>query len=217
MDRSDFNNKVMRIGVVCCWGAFLLGITYIITTILGFMSLKTPDDQIGDPFFTMMELLILLIAPLMAMSIIVAHFYAAPKDKIYSMFSAFFMVIMMGITSCVHFVMLTLGRYIEFSDPSTFDLYFSFTWPSVVYVLDILAWDWFFALSFFFIAPVFKRGRLENVLKTLLIVGGILSLAGFIGIPLENMQVRNLGILGYAIVAPLAFLLMGFVFKKRRK
>ncbi len=82
----------------------------------------------------------------------------------------------------------------------------------MVYALDILAWDWFFALSFLFAAPVFKVGRLEATIRYLMIISGILSLAGLIGMPLADMQVRNIGIIGYALVAPFVFLLLGIVF-----
>ena len=78
-----------------------------------------------------------------------------------------------------------------------------------MYALDILAWDLFFGLlMYFFAAQVFKKDRLEKNLKILLITSGILSLFVLIGVPLQNMQIRNIGIIGYTIVAPIAFLLM---------
>ena len=82
----------------------------------------------------------------------------------------------------------------------------------MAYTLDILAWDWFFALAMLFAAPVFKEGRLEKTVRLLMIVSGVLSLAGLIGVPLADMQVRNIGIIGYAVVAPVVFLLLGVVF-----
>jgi hypothetical protein len=48
--------------------------------------------------------------------------------------------------------------------------------------------------------------------QMLMIVSGLLSLAGLIGVALANMQVRNIGILGYAVVALFVFLLLGIVF-----
>ncbi|MGB9939853.1 hypothetical protein [Methanosarcina sp.] len=96
-------------------------------------------------------------------------------------------------------------------------LFFSFRWPSVVYTLDILAWDFFFALSMLFAAPVFKNGRLEKTVRILMIVSGILSLAGLIGVPLSNMNVRNIGVLGYAGVSMAVFLLLRIVFGRTRQ
>ncbi|MBL7994133.1 hypothetical protein JNM05_02080 [bacterium] len=76
-------------------------------------------------------------------------------------------------------------------------LFHSFKWPSVAYTLDILAWDWFFALVILFAAPVFRSGWLELTVRYLMIITGVLSLIGLIGIPLANMQVRMIGVLGY--------------------
>ena len=53
--------------------------------------------------------------------------------------------------------------------------------------------------------------QLSDVLK-FHVVSGAVSLAGLIGVPLANMQVRDIGIIGYGVVAPLVFLLLGIVF-----
>jgi Na+/proline symporter len=66
-------------------------------------------------------------------------------------------------------------------------------------------------------APVFKAGRLENIVRILMVVSGVLSLAGLIGIPLADMQVRMIGVLGHAAVPPFAFLLVGIVFKRAQR
>ncbi len=62
-------------------------------------------------------------------------------------------------------------------------------------------------------APVFRRGGLERTVRILMIVSGVLSLAGLIGMPLENMQVRMIGVLGYVGVAPVVFLLLSMIFE----
>ena len=184
------------------------------TTALGFLSLKSPEDPIGDPFFTIMELLIVLIAPLMVVSMIAVHAYASSEVKVYSLTALIFMILLAGITSSVHFVILTVSRQLEAMGLAGASLFFSFKWPSVAYTLDILAWDWFFALSMLFAAPVFKGGRLEMeiTLRMLMIVSGVLSLAGMLGVPLADMQVRNIGIIGYALVTLFVFPLLGIVF-----
>lgn len=63
---------------------------------------------------------------------------------------------------------------------------------------------------------VFSQGTLERAIRIVLIVSGILSLAGLVGVPLSDMQVRNIGIVGYAIVSPVAFLLIGVLFGRTR-
>ena len=209
MSHSTFTLQHRTIGRAAAWAVFCLGIMYAVTTMLGFLSLKSPDDAICDPFFSVMELLIILIAPSIVVSMVAVHAYAPPDAKIYSLTALIFTILMAGITSSVHFVILTVSRQLEANSVSWL---LSFKWPSVAYTLDILAWDWFFALSMLFAAPVFGVGRLEQTVRMLMIVSGVLSLAGLIGVPLANMQIRNIGIIGYGVVAPVVFLLLGIVF-----
>jgi hypothetical protein len=212
MFHEGFTSQHRAIGTAAAWAVFFLGVMYAVTTVLGFLSLKSPQDPIGDPYFTIMELLIVLMAPLMVVSMVAVHAYAPAEVKVYSLTALCFMILLAGITSSVHFVILTVSRQIETAGLTGVPLLLSFKWPSVAYTLDILAWDWFFALSMLFAAPVFKGGRLEIAVRILMIVSGVLSLAGLIGVPLADMQVRNIGIIGYAGVALVVFLLLGIVF-----
>ncbi|NJO72606.1 MAG: hypothetical protein HC833_01805 [Leptolyngbyaceae cyanobacterium RM1_406_9] len=210
---QGFTIQHRLIGKFAAWTVFFLEIVYGITLILGLLSLKSPQDPINDPIFSILELLIILIAPLMVISMVAVHAYAIPEVKVYSLTALVLMILLAGITSSVHFVILTVSRQIQDAGLPGMPLFFSFKWPSVTYALDILAWDWFFALSMFFAAPVFRRGRLERMVQILMIVSGVLSLAGLIGVPLENMQVRMLGVLGYVGIASVVFLLLGMVFE----
>jgi hypothetical protein len=212
MPHKDFTAQHRTIGRAAAWGASSLLVVYAVTLVLGLLSLKSPQEPIGDPYFSVMEILIILVAPFMVISMVAVHAYAPPEDKMFSLSALAFMILMAGITSSIHFVILTVSRQIEAAGLPWLPLFISFKWPSVTYTLDILAWDFFFALSALFAAPVFKTGRLETAVRLLLIVSGVLSLAGLLGVPLANMQVRNIGIVGYVPVAVVAFLLLGLVF-----
>lgn len=212
MSHEGFTLQHLAIGRVAAWLVFLLGVVYAVTTFLGFFSLKSPQDPISDPFFFIMELLIVLMAPLMVVVMVAVHAYSSCELKAYSFTALIFMILLAGITSSNHFVVLTVSRQIQSGGLDWFPLLFSFKWPSVAYTLDILAWDWFFALSMLFAAPVFNVGSLEMAVRNLMILSGVLSLVGLIGIPLADMQVRNIGIIGYGVVAPIVFLLLGIVF-----
>lgn len=200
---------VYNIGRFSSRAVFILGTIYALTTLFGFLSLKSPQDPIADPFFTVMEILILLIAPLMAVSMVAVHYFASPDDKLYSLAALFFMFLMAGITSSLHFIILTMSHLGYLNELSKYAFIFSFRWFSVVYALDILAWNWFFALSFLFAAPVFKTGSREKLVRILMIFSGLLSLIGLVGIPLDNVQFRNISIIGYAVIAPVVFLILG--------
>jgi hypothetical protein len=214
MSHAGFTSQHRTLGIVATRAIFILSVAYLFPLILGLLSLKSPLDQIGEPYFTIMELLILPIAPCMVASMVAVHNYAAPEQKAYSLTALAFMILMAGITCCVHFVILTVSRPIEAAGFTWAPLFFSFKWPSVMYTLDILAWDVFFPLAILFAVPVFKAGRLETAIRILMIISGVLAFAGLIGVPLADMNYRNIGIIGYAGVAPVVFLLMGILFSR---
>jgi hypothetical protein len=59
MSHKDFTSQHRAIGRAAAWAVFILGMVYVVTTVLGFLSLKSPQDPIGDPFVSIMELLII--------------------------------------------------------------------------------------------------------------------------------------------------------------
>ena len=66
-----------------------------------------------------------------------------------------------------------------------------------------------------FLSVTFRKKGLETLLRIFLIISGVLSLAGILGIPLNNMQIRNIGIIGYTIFAIVVFFLLGIAFNRR--
>ncbi len=212
MDQEITLPKYLGLAKYSSWGVFVLGILYATTTMAGLGALVSADEPIGQPYFAIMELLILLIAPLMLVSMIGVHYCAGTGYNLYSLMSVGCMLITAAITSCVHFLVLATG-----SAAAEHPFLFSFRWPSLIYVLDILAWDWFFALSMLFAAFSFRRRGLEKIIRMLMILSGLLSLAGLGGIPAGNMMIRNIGIAGYALIAPVVFLLLGTWFRNRQQ
>jgi hypothetical protein len=201
LSHEGFTASHRTIGRAAAWAVFVIALVYAIILMLGLLALKSPQDPIGDPYFTMMELLILPMAPLMVVSMVAVHAYAAPERKAYSLTTLAFMILLAGMTSSVHFVILTVRRQIEAAGLPWLPLFLSFTWPSVAYTLDILAWDVFFALAMLFAAPVFKGDGMETAVRLVLVVSGVLSVVGLLGVPLANMHVwfwydvRNIGVL----------------------
>lgn len=211
MSHAGFTKQQRILGRTASFAVSFLLIVYAVTLVLGLLSLKSPQDPIGDPYFSILELLIVVMAPLIIIVMVAVYFYASSETKMYSLIALAFMVIMAAITCSVHFVILTVSRQIGATGFAWASLFFSFKWPSVVYTLDILAWDFFFALSMLFAAPVFKTDRLEKTVRVLMVTNGLLSLAGLIGVPLADMNIRNIGIIGYVGVSIVMFPLMGVI------
>jgi len=206
-------------GRISAYATFVVLVAYLPILILGLLSLKSPLDPIGDPYFCILEVLIVVVAPLMVIAMAAVYSYASPQAKGYGLIALVFMTIMAGITSSVHFIILTVSRQIEVAGFSGTSFLFSFKWPSVAYTTDILAWDLFFALSMLFAAAIFSKGRLEKAVRISMIVSGVLSLIGIFGIPFLNETpiVRNVGIIGYAGVSMVVFLLLGVAFGRHSK
>ncbi|MFN2371195.1 MAG: hypothetical protein ABR506_08585 [Candidatus Krumholzibacteriia bacterium] len=93
-------------------------------------------------------------------------------------------------------------------------LVLSFRWPSVVYALDILAWDVFFPLAMLLAAPVFAGGGFVGWIRRLMVTSGLLALAGLAGVVTGNMQLRNVGIVGYVGVFVVVAGLLAVLFKR---
>jgi hypothetical protein len=122
------------------------------------------------------------------------------------------------VTCSLHFCILTLSRQPEFAGQPWLPLVFSFEWRSVAYALDIVGWDVFFAISMLLAAPVFSGSRLAAWIRVLMIASGVLSLAGLSGVVVGDMEVRNIGIVGYVgVFVVVAALLTVFFYRANPK
>lgn len=211
-----FSATARRLGIFSAVGVVVLGLAYAITLIVGFLSLKSPQEPIGDPMFSILEVLIIVMMPPMVALVVAVHAWAPPHAKTLSLTAVVFMVLLAGVTCGVHFVILTLSRQAAFAGQPWLPLFLSFRWPSVVYSLDILGWDFFFALSMLFAAPVFGGSRLAVSIRMLMIVSGVLALAGLVGVVAGDMQLRNIGIVGYLGVFLVVACLLAVLFSQTR-
>jgi hypothetical protein len=198
--------------MVSALGTVFLSVVYAGVLVAGLLTLQSPQQPIGDPLFSILEILIILTTPLMVALMVAVHAWAPAEAKVFSLLALIFVSLLAGLTFTVHFVVLTMSRQSAFAGASWMPLFLSFTWPSVPYALDILAWDVFFALGALFAAPVFGGNRLAASIRVLMIASGVLSLAGLGGLFLGDMQLRSVGIIGYAGVFPIATLLLAILF-----
>jgi hypothetical protein len=211
-DSMKFTATARGLGIFSAVATVVLLVAYAVTLAVGLASLESPDQPIGDPMFTMLEVLIILMMPAMVALMVAVHAWAPTPAKTLSLTSLVFMGLLAGVTSIVHFCILTLSRQPEFAGQPWEPLVLSFEWPSVVYALDILAWDVFFPLSMLFVAPVFGGGRLAAWIRALMIASGVLSLAGLSGVVTGEMQLRNIGIVGYVGVFLFVAALLAILF-----
>jgi hypothetical protein len=193
----EFTATARRLGLSAAVATTALLVAYAVTLAVGLAALESPDDPIRDPMFSILEILIIVMMPAMVALMVAVHAWAPRPLKTLSLVSVIFIGLLAGLTCNLHFVVLTISRQPDFAGQAWLPLFLSFRWPSIVYSLDILGWDIFFALSMLFAAPVFRGNRLALWIRGTMIASGVLALAGLIGVALGDMQVRNIGILGY--------------------
>lgn len=208
----EFTTTARRLGIFSAVATIILLAAYAVTLAVGLVSLESPQQPIGDPMFTILEILIIVTMPAMVALMVAVHAWAPMHAKALSLISVVFMGLLAGVTCIVHFVILTLSRQPEFTGQPWLPLVLSFNWPSVVYALDILGWDIFFAISMLFAAPVFSGSVLAAWIRVLMIASGVLVLAGLSGVVTGDMQLRNIGIVGYVGVFLVVAVLLAVLF-----
>ena len=212
----QFTATARSLGIFSAAATVILLLTYAVTLAVGLASLESAQQPIGDPMFTILEVLIIIMMPVMVALMVALHAWAPVHAKALSLISLVFMGLLAGVTCSLHFVILTLSRQPEFTGQPWLPLVFSFSWPSVAYALDILGWDVFFALSMLFAAPVFRGSRLAVWIRVLMIASAVLALAGLSGIVIGDMQLRNIGIVGYVGVFLVVAALLAALFYRAR-
>ena len=208
-----YSREARLFGIGAGIGTVLLSVAYVAALAVGLATLAAPDAPIPDPWFTAMEILILLLMPFMTGFMVAVHAFASPALRVFSLMAVLFMAMVAMLTSIVHFAILTLGRLPDFADR---DIVFAFRWPSVAYALDILAWDVFFAVAMLCAAPVFPGGGLNRAVRWAFLVSGLLSFAGLAGVAVGDMHLRNIGIIGYVGTFPVAVALTVVLLARRR-
>lgn len=212
----EFSATARRLGMLSAVAIVVLLVVYAGTLAVGLLSLKSPEQPIGDPMFSILEVLIIVMMPVMVALMMAVHAWAPAHAKTLSLTAVVFMGLVAAVTCSLHFVILTLSRQAAFAGQSWLPLFLSFKWPSVAYALDIVAWDFFFPLSMFFAAPVFGGSRLAASIRVLMIVSGVLALAGLSGVVASDMQLRNIGIVGYVGVFLIVAALLAVLFYRTK-
>jgi hypothetical protein len=110
-----------------------LSALYTVPLLVGLLSLPSPDAPIGDPWFSMMEILIILTMPFMVGLMVAVQAWASPETRVFSLLALVFMGLLTGLTCSVHFVVLTVSHQAEFAGQSWLPLLLSFKWLSVTY------------------------------------------------------------------------------------
>lgn len=177
-----------------------LHLAYAAVTIGGFLALEHPDTPISDPWFAMMEVLIIgLGPPVLVFLAALGHVETARRP--WFLAAAIMAGIAFSLSASLHIVLLVIGR----GHPMAVEgALLAFTWPSVAYAIDILAWDWFFACAMLCCAMGLRDTPAMKWASRAFALSGLFAFAGLAGPLSASMTLRNIGIIGYAVLFPLA-------------
>ncbi|HZM56376.1 MAG TPA: hypothetical protein VFC03_15250 [Acidimicrobiales bacterium] len=201
-----------RLGMWLARATAGIGAAYVVTFIIGFASMGDLSKPLEDPYLAIAEFLILVMAPILVLLMVIVHQCAPERTRIYSMSAVGWMLLLAGFTMTVHVVELTAVRRLSATAIPGSAYLFGWHWPSVFYAIDVVAWDVFFGLALLFAVPVFHATG-HTAARNGLLVAGCLSILGMIGPAIGHIAWREIGILGYAIVFPIACVAISRAFR----
>ena len=73
MPALAFTANARRLGISSAAGTVLLGVAYAVTLGAGFLALQSPQQPIGDPLFSILEILIILAMPVLVALMVALH------------------------------------------------------------------------------------------------------------------------------------------------
>ena len=205
-----FTPQARTLGIVAAWMTFVVSEIYAVVSGLAY-ALQGAAVESG-PFLSIMALLVVLMGPFLALSMIAVHAYASPDVKPYSLAALAFMIACVTATSSVNFLLLMVSSQPELFSESWRALFLPCRWPAPAFVLDNFVWDWFFGISMLLAAPVFGGNTLKSGLRLVMILSGALCLAGLVWLAVSPDQAIVIGILGWGAAGPIVFLLLANVF-----
>jgi hypothetical protein len=206
-----------RICAIGAWsGRAMLGLVaaYVVVFVVGFASIGNLSKPLPDPYLAIAEVLILVMAPIMVALMLAIHACAPVRAKPFTQVALGWMLAAAAFTTTVHFVELTVARHINHATFPGYERIFDFKWPSMLYAIDVAAWDIFFGLALLFAVPAFARG---SKARAGLIASGSLCLIGLVGPFTNALGWRAIGIFGYTIVFALTCIPLSRTFVSARR
>jgi hypothetical protein len=193
-----------RLGYGSALGVSIVGVVYAAVLAAG-MAITGFEEPIRDPVLAIMEVLTLVAAPLLVLTMAAVHASAPPELEAYSVAALGFMVVFAGLTSAVHFVGLTALRQLGEE---------GIRWPSALYAVELLAWDLFLGLALLCAAPVFRGPGLARAIRLGLVATGGLCIAGTLGPVTGEMRFQFIAVAGYGGLLPVVSFLVARDFRR---
>src|SRR3954447_17015664 len=110
-----FSATSRRLGLVSAGATVVLVTAYAVALAVGLLSLESPEQPIGEPVFSILEILIIVMMPAIVALMIGVHAWAPPERRVLSLAAVVFAGALALLTCTLHFVILTLSRSTAFA------------------------------------------------------------------------------------------------------
>jgi len=193
-----------------------LGIIYVLLITIGIMTQSKETGYIRDDIRILMEIFTMISAVLLLLFAISIDQVVEQDKRLFSIFSVLMMLGLVILTFFCHFINITIGKNL-IKNNEILGYLFSLTWPSLIFAVDILAWDIFFGLSFIALGISIMDIFAKKIIAITMIIAGILSLVGLISLPLNNMNLRYIGVFGYTVMPLITSIFYNLELNKEEK
>jgi hypothetical protein len=191
---KEMDRKIISLGF---WSAIIMTIAVIFSGITASTAMKIPSLVSG-----------IILIPIFILMMACIHEFSPVEKKIFSRLGLLFTSGYAVLIGFNYYMQLTLVRN---------DLYtvvFAMDDPqSIMWVIEVLGYG-FMGLATLSSAFVFSNGKLENAIRWLFIVNGILGIGGMIGFSLGlSLNILAGGLIVWDIIMPLSSLLLAILFR----
>jgi len=192
---KEMDRKIASLGF---WSAIIMTIAVIFSGITATTAMKIPSLVSG-----------IILIPIFILMMACIHEYAPADKKIFSRLGLLFSIGYAVLIGFNYYLQLTLVRNNLYSDVFAMD-----DPQSIMWVIEVLGYG-FMGLATLSAAFIFTNGKLENVIRWLFIINGILGIGGMIGYALEwSMNILLGGLIVWDIIMPISSLLLAILFRR---
>ena len=191
----DMNHKLTSLGF---WSAVIMTIAVIFSGITASTAMKIPSLVSG-----------IILIPVFILLIACIHEYSPADRKFYSRLGLLFTMGYAVLIGFNYYMQLTLVQNNLYTDVFAMD-----DPQSIMWVIEVLGYG-FMGLATLSTAFVFTNGKLENAIRWLFIVNGILGIGGMIGYALGlSLNILAGGLIVWDIIMPLSSILLAVLFRR---
>mgnify|MGYP007106202940 CR=1 FL=1 len=189
----------------------VLAVAYLAAVAAMFITGNIPP---AEPYISIVSVVSLVSAPLFVFLWAILNNTASSETRVFTQTSLALILIFAALTSINRYVALTVVRQsMDMGITDGLSWFMPYGWPSIMAAIEVLAWGFFLGLAFLFLAPVFRKDRLELAIFWTLILSGLLALVAVLGQVINSVILNMLGIVAWGPGLIVLFTLLACRFK----